>query len=211
MSTVNAKHTTISERDVKSAKEVHIPEENLLEQAEATHNEQQTLLETSTLESQYGAVLASYVEGKHDQVERIEDRLEALIEQQSTRLQQFETKQPGLLALLGKKAKQWQSQLQQQQHSLQRLHGRLETIREIKDGMGIHSPRVEELATRKMRRENPELAADWDEMREAQRRHEALLRKKEHDRKQELAKEQKQAQQGKSRTLSQGITPSSIL
>ena len=50
--------------------------------------------------------------------------------------------------------------------------------------MGIHAPKVEELATRKMRAERPELASDWDAMREAQRRHQALMRKQEQERKQ---------------------------
>ena len=70
------------------------------------------------------------------------------------------------------------------QQYAQMLHTRLEVVREIKEGMGIHAPKVEELATRKMRAERPELASDWDAMREAQRRHQALLRKQEQERKQ---------------------------
>jgi hypothetical protein len=69
----------------------------------------------------------------------------------------------------------WQNQQMQQQARLQTLHVRLEAVREIKEGMGLHSPKVEELATRKMRAEKPELAADWDAMREAARRHQALM------------------------------------
>lgn len=45
--------------------------------------------------------------------------------------------------------------------------------------MGLHSPKIEELATRKMRAENPELASDWDAMQEAGRRHQLQLRKQE--------------------------------
>ena len=58
-----------------------------------------------------------------------------------------------------------------------RFTPRLEAVREIKEGMGLHSPKIEELATRKMRAENPELASDWDAMREAARRHELLMRR----------------------------------
>jgi hypothetical protein len=51
-------------------------------------------------------------------------------------------------------------------------------VREIKEGMGIYSTRIEEMATRKMRAENPELASDWDAMREAGRKHQMLMRQK---------------------------------
>ena len=86
----------------------------------------------------------------------------------------------------------WQQQMQQQQATLQRLHGRLETVREIKEGMGIHSPRIEELAARKLRAQEPELASEWADMREAQRRHEALQRKEEQEKKQAQDRERRE-------------------
>lgn len=145
--------------------------------------EQAALLEASLLESQYSAAFAAQVEAKHDQAGRIEDRLENLIEQQESRMQQAQARQPGMLALPGTRAK-WQQQMQRQQATLQRLHGRLETVREIKEGMGVHSPRIEELAARKLRAQEPELASEWADMREAQRRHQALQRKEEQEKKQ---------------------------
>nr|ADD63315.1 KfrC stable inheritance protein [uncultured bacterium pAKD4] len=153
--------------------------------------EQAALLEASPLESQYGAAFAAQVEAKHDQAERIEDRLEDLIERQESRMQQAQAKQPGMLALPSTRAK-WQQQMQQQQATLQRLHGRLETVREIKEGMGIHSPRIEELAARKLRAQEPELASEWADMREAQRRHEALQRKEEQEKKQTQDRERRE-------------------
>lgn len=162
--------------------------DSLLERAEEAQAEQQAALETSPLASEYSAALAAQIEAKHDQAERIEDRLENLIEQQETRLLQIEAKQPGILALPGQRAR-WQGQVQEQQALLQRLHTRLENVREIKEGMGVHAPRIEELATRKLRAEQPELAEEWDEMREAARRHQALIRKKEQERRQQLARE----------------------
>ncbi|MEX5684805.1 IncP plasmid survival protein KfrC family protein [Pseudomonas silesiensis] len=161
----------------------------LQQQAEDAHSEQQALLEAAPLESQYTAALAAQVEAKHDQVERIEDRLEGVIEQQEAKLHQIEAKQPGILSLPSARAN-WQSQVQQQQALLQRLHGRLEGVREIKDGMGLHGPRVEELATRKLRHAEPELAEGWDEMRAAQRAHEALMRKKEQEKRIKIEREQ---------------------
>ena len=160
----------------------------LLERAQEAQAEQTALLEASPLESQYSAAFAAQVEAKHDQAERIEDRLENLIDRQQARLQQTQANQPGLLSRPGAK-RAWQNQQMQQQARLQSLHVRLEAVREIKEGMGLHSPKVEELATRKMRAEKPELAADWDAMREAARRHQALQRREEQERKQAQALE----------------------
>ena len=175
----------------------------LLERAQEAQAEQTALLEASPLESQYSAAFAAQVEAKHDQAERIEDRLENLIEQQASRLQQTQASQPGLFSRPGARAK-WQSQIQQQQSAMQRLHGRLEAVREIKDGMGAYGPRIEELAHRKVRAQEPGLAKDWEEMREAERLHQALLRKQEQEKKQALERERRGENLG--RGLRLGLT-----
>ena len=175
----------------------------LLERAQEAQAEQTALLEASPLESQYSAAFAAQVEAKHDQAERIEDRLENLIEQQASRLQQTQAGQPGLFSRPGARAK-WQSQVQQQQSAMQRLHGRLETVREIKDGMGAHGPRIEVLAHRKVHTQEPELVKDWEEMREAERLHQALLRKQEQEKKQALERERRGENLG--RGLRLGLT-----
>lgn len=69
----------------------------------------------------------------------------------------------------------WHARLAREQIRLHTLHARLEMVREIKERMGLHAPKIEELGTRKMRAEHPELAADWDAMREARRQHEAHI------------------------------------
>lgn len=56
-------------------------------------------------------------------------------------------------------------------------------MREIKEGMGVHSPRIEELAAHKLRFQEPSLTSQWVDMQEAHRRHQALLRKMEQDKK----------------------------
>ncbi|WP_282175286.1 phosphoribosyltransferase [Vibrio diabolicus] len=156
---------------------------SLLTEAERLESEQLSMLDSASIEQGYQETLAMYVQAKHDQVERIEDRLESLINRQQARLQQSQLSKPGFLSMPGTK-KTWQVTQSQQQSRLQTLHVRLESVREIKDGMGVHSPRVDELATRKMRAENPELAADWDSMRQAQRHHQALVKKQELEKKQ---------------------------
>ena len=165
--------------------------EGLLEAAQEIETEQRALLEAAPVEQTYQQTLALYVQAKHDQVERIEDRLEQLVDRQQAQLQRLQSNAPGLLSLPRTKAA-WQQQQAQQQARLQTLHARLDAVREIKEGMGVHSPKVEELATRKMRAENPELAGDWDSMREAMRRHQALMRKQEQEKK--LAQERGRSQ-----------------
>jgi len=157
--------------------------EALLEAAQEIEREQQSALEAAPIEQTYQEALAIYVQSKFAQVEHIEDRLENLIDRQQARLQQAQARKPGFLARPSTR-QVWQTNQAQQQARLQMLHTRLEVVREIKEGMGIHAPKIEELATRKMRAERPDLASDWDAMREAARRHQALTRKQEQERKQ---------------------------
>jgi len=178
--------TRAMQQAINSSFDAEAQADGLLERANAEQAEQAAMLDTPSIETQYATALAAMIESKHDQVERIEDRLENLIEQQSSRLQQSRSQQPGLIALPSTKAK-WQQQLQQQQSTMQRLQGRLEMVREIKDGMGAHGPRVEELAVKKLRHEEQGLASEWDEQQAAIRRHQALQRKKEMEQRQQSA------------------------
>ena len=164
--------------------------DDLLVAAEAAEIEQQAALEAAPLEQAYQEFLALYVHAKHDQVARIEDRLENLIDRQKARLQQTQASRPGLLSRPDAK-RAWQNQQMQQQARLQSMHVRLKAVREIKEGMGLRSPKVEELATRKMRAENPELASNWDAMREAVRLHQALQRREKQELKQAQVLEQR--------------------
>jgi len=180
--TIERQQPSKAEPNKQAWLDVETQTETLLELVQEAQAEQTALLEATPLESQYNSVFAALVEEKHDQVERIEDKLENLIDLQASRLQQTQAKQPGILALPGTLAK-WQQQVQQQQNTMQRLHGRLESVREIKEGMGVHGPRIEELAIRKLRTQEPELAREWDDMQEAQRLHQALQRKQEKEKK----------------------------
>lgn len=148
-----------------------------LSQATEKLLEQSAMLASAPLESPYSAALAVQVEAKHEQVERIEDRLENLIESQASCLQRTQMQPPGLLAFPGTRT-QWQQQVQQQQKTMQRLLCRLELVREVRDSMGVHAPRIEELAARKLRLQHPELASEWDALQQAQRLHQLQQRQK---------------------------------
>lgn len=92
--------------------------------------------------------------------------------------------------------------MQQQQSTLHRLHERFEIVREIKDGMGVHAPRIEEMAGRKLRLQDPTLAAEWDELQEAQRRHQAELRRREQEKSQRTLDRDQRELLGRSMRLS---------
>ena len=186
--------------------EFEVQAESLLDEAREADSGQSSLIDGAPVESQYTAALAAQVDAKHDQTERIEDRLENLIELQSTRLQQVQVQQPGLLALPGTR-QLWQQKLQQQQNTLLKLRGRLEAVREIKDGMGLHSPRIEELAAHKLRFKEPDMAADWVSRQESQRRHQALLRQQEQNQKKLLLIGESEQQLGRGMHLSQSSRP----
>jgi len=169
--------------------------DSLVHRAKGVQDEQAAAIEAPPLESRYSAALAAQIEAKLDQAESIEDRLESLVEQQASRLQQARAQPPGLMSRPGARAK-WKDSIEQQQASMLRLQGRLEMVREIKDGMGLHGPRIEELATRKLREKDPGLADGWDELREAQRLHQLHQHRIEQEKKQALNKEQRLTQGG---------------
>lgn len=140
----------------------------------------------------YENELQTHIEAKQQQVERIESRLETLIEQQEARLLQTQQNKPGLLAMPSTR-NAWRERQEEQRARLQGLHARLERVQSLREGMSTHGPKLEELATRKLRTQNPELAAEWDES-QAQARREQL------EQRQAKKKGQQQAQ-GRSQTL----------
>lgn len=173
---------------MKKMKRIHVPKgaskpsdtkkngKGLLETAKDLESEQQALLEAATIEQAYQEALSVYIQEKRNQVERIENKLEYLINQQRAHLQKIQVNPPGIFTMPSTR-RTWQNKQTQQRARLQILNSRLEAVREIKTGMGLYSYRIEELATRKLRAKNPDLASGWVAMREAERR-EKLIQKK---------------------------------
>jgi predicted phage gp36 major capsid-like protein len=63
----------------------------------------------------------------------------------------------------------WREDLSAAQEVLQRLHNRLEHVRELRDGMATHGPRLQELAAERLRHQKPHLVDAWEELQEAHR------------------------------------------
>lgn len=67
-------------------------DEKLLKTSQNLREERQVMLDAAALEQTYQNQLAMYVQAKYEQVERIKDRLENVIEIQEAKLQQMQGK-----------------------------------------------------------------------------------------------------------------------
>lgn len=135
----------------------------------------------ATPADRYDAAISAAVSARHEQCEQIEARLEQLVGRQTAQLQNTQALKPGRVSLPSTRAR-WLMQQQQQMAGLQRLQGRLQVVREIKDGIGAGGVSViEELARDKLKRENPELVAQRDAQRkrESEERVQAVQRERE--------------------------------
>lgn len=174
----------------------------LIGSALAEQNELRGAVNSSPINELYENVLAVMTQVKHEQIDRIETRLEGLIDRQGAAQKQMLSQKPSVFAGLGARAK-WQNAQAQTQARMFTLNTRLEQVREIKDGMGLHAPKVVEFATQKLKKEEPALLKDWEQMQVAQRVHQARLRKEEQERKQVASKS---LGRGQSLSLSKSIS-----
>ena len=109
---------------------------------------------------------APYAQQKHDQAMRIEKKLESRISQAQRALKQGDEHRPGVFSLPSTR-RAWEVTQANRKERIHQLKKRQNTVREIRTGMGASAPRIEELANRKMRAENPKMAARQDAMRRA--------------------------------------------
>ncbi len=117
---------------------------SLQKEAESLEASQRTPVASEPVEKRYNEALAQYVRAKSEQIDRLEDRLERLIE----------TAEASLTA----GASRWEAQRQRQMQRLERL----ERVQEIREESGLYATKVEELAEEKLRREEPELTRERD-------------------------------------------------
>lgn len=152
-----------------------------LNEAVQLAQQEQALVDAAGIGAQYQAGVQAEIEAVNMELGQLEQNLETEIEQQEARIQTSASNPPGIFASASAK-QAYQAAQASQQAVLQRLHTKLEEVQEIHAGMGVHAPKVKELAETQFREKNPELAEQWDDLRAAQRGHEALMRKQEQDR-----------------------------
>ncbi|WP_425327720.1 IncP plasmid survival protein KfrC family protein [Pseudomonas nitroreducens] len=137
-------------------------------QVQSLAGEQSALLESASVQARYDRALNECVEQKAEQAGALEQRLEELIGRQLTQLQQSQAMRPGWLARPSIRAA-WQEQNERCHSRLLDLQGRLERVQDLHHGMGLYTPRLDELAARRLRAEQPELAQEWSLQRQAVR------------------------------------------
>ena len=106
---------------------------------------------------------APYAQQKHDQAMRIEKKLESRISQAQRALKQGDEHRPGVFSLPSTR-RAWEATQANRKERIHQLKKRQNTVREIRTGMGASAPRIEELANRRMRAENPKMAARQNAM-----------------------------------------------
>lgn len=163
-------------------------------EAEGLASDQANQAEAAEIEKQYDAVFQNYLEAKQEQVERLSDKLESMIENQQSALNRLENKRPGLLARPSTR-QAWSQAVMQQKTKIQRMEKRLGRVHEIEEGMTVTGPKMIELASRKIRAHDPELAKSWEGIREDLRRQKEKERQAKRDQK-------KTQQQGRGRAQS---------
>ena len=149
--------------------------DRLLDEARTLDSQETAAIATAPTEETYNAQLQTVIEEKVEQANQIEDRLESMMEQQTARLQQIQQQPPGFLSLPGKR-QAWQARIANAQAAVQRIAVRLEAVREIRDGMAVHGPRVETIAAAKLEYREPKLVDDFEELMQARRLHELHMR-----------------------------------
>ena len=121
----------------------------------------QARLQSQSSGGPYQAALQTYLQANAQRIERIENRLEILVENQQSNLSELKTQEPGFLASRRAKA-EWSTSVETAQDRLQTLNHRLSRVEEIKEQSA-------ELAEEKMREREPAIARMWDQTRQAQR------------------------------------------
>ncbi len=130
-------------------------------QARAIEGEQARLQsQGSSAGEGYNAALQTYLTANAERIERIESRLETLVENQEAALSELNAHPPGFFASRQTKA-EWAANVERAQDRLQILNQRLDRVEDLER-------RTEELAEERLRRREPELT----EARDAEKRSE---------------------------------------
>jgi hypothetical protein len=134
---------------------------SLQKEAESLEASQRTLVASHSVENRYNEALAQQVRAKGEQIARLEDKLERLIEDTEASLTAGANAAPG--TLVGAAARgEWEAQRRLQMQRLEHLEERLERVHEIRQESGLFATKIEELAEEKLRREEPVLARERD-------------------------------------------------
>lgn len=140
----------------------------LLQEALDLQDDREAAAELSDVRQDYDTAFEALMAHKAQQIERIESRLEDLAEDADEVVRKLAANQPGLLSLPGRRSS-WSQAMEHAQARAQQIHNRLDQVREIAHGTGLHGPALEDLVRKRLRAEHPELVDAWDRHREEER------------------------------------------
>jgi hypothetical protein len=139
----------------------------LINSAEAVGREQYAMLDSATVEQSYQLALKEYANVKKIQAHDIGIRLEKMIAGQQKMIKKIAPQPKFWSSAENKRA--WRENLKKNNLRLRTLQGRLDVVRSIEESMGVDRPKIEELATRKLRIFRPDIARSWDAVRQNMR------------------------------------------
>lgn len=122
--------------------------------------DEQSIVEEEVVQ-RYDSSLLTYIGAKSEQVDRIEQKLEAIIQTQQREMDQLQRNKPSILTKSSIR-NQWQQDISRRKSICNRLTTRLEFVRELKEEVDVLSSKLEALAEQKLRKEEPELARRRD-------------------------------------------------
>ena len=145
--------------NTRSSRSTHL--DSVISQAEQLRDQQ--------VEQEYNDRFGVYVQEKAEQINRLESDLAEAIASEQRELEVIQQTRPGWSA--SKQARtQWRQRIAQHQARIAQLTVRLERVGKIKEAAGIYAEtKVQELAERKLRFDNPKLAEEWDKIQRRER------------------------------------------
>jgi hypothetical protein len=128
------------------------------------------LLRAEQLSLQHNAQLAFYAQAKAQQIDALQAALQTALHNQAAKLAAIEHHAPAWPA--NRQARStWQNQLAQAKIRLAQLERRSERVGEIASCAGLYADSLlDELAARKLRFRDPDLARRWDALQQQQRK-----------------------------------------
>ena len=131
---------------------------------------QAELLRAEQLSLQHNAQLAYYAQAKAQQIDTLQAALQTALHNHVAKLAAIEHHAPAWPA--NRQARSaWQNQLAQAKTRLAELERRFERVGEIATGAGLYADSLlDELAARKLRFRDPDLARRWDALQQQQRK-----------------------------------------
>lgn len=141
--------------------------EQNLEEAEAIYGRAVQLTDggvgltaTPPIIEAYSVQLDRIIQEKHEQAERLEDRLELMLQSQSAIVQRLRSEKPGWLSSSTTRTR-WQMQFAQAVLVRERIEQRVEQVREIMVATHLHGHPIELAAIQKLAFRYPELDREF--------------------------------------------------